>query len=164
MAVYFIRSGNFIKIGYADDPHRRLKQLQTGNPQRLELIGHIDGDMSTEAHIHGLFSDFRVKGEWFELTTDIMAYVESRRYKVTFVERVKSAVRRKKEQSRRTTSSDKWIEFKPGTIRSDGSRTYYPKYRMRNADGSKAWVGKVPDLSPMTKPEMLQWKKENTPK
>lgn len=158
MSVYFIRSGNFIKIGYADDPHRRLKQLQTGNPQKLELIGHVDGDMSTEAHIHGLFSDFRVKGEWFELTSDIMAYVESRCHKVSIVEKIANAFAKTRNPAKR----EAWIEFKPGTIRRDGSRAFYQKYRAWSADGkSKVWAGSVPGMSPMTKQEMIAWKKAN---
>ena len=35
-SVYAIRSGRFIKIGFATDVARRLNELQGGNPLKLE--------------------------------------------------------------------------------------------------------------------------------
>ena len=74
--LYFIRNGgpgpvtSLIKIGYSKDPSNRLKQLQVGNPVRLELrttIGVSNG-YQAENNAHQYFSDKRVNGEWFELT------------------------------------------------------------------------------------------------
>ena len=42
MYVYIIQSGKTkkspVKIGMSDDPEKRIKQLQTGNPQVLRII------------------------------------------------------------------------------------------------------------------------------
>lgn len=67
--IYFLRSGdsNFIKIGYcAGDPITRLKDMQTGNPQQLVLIGCMEGGRFDEKRLHGLFYEYHVRGEWFE--------------------------------------------------------------------------------------------------
>ena len=50
--------------------------------------------------------------------------------------------------------SRRWIEFKPGTVRKDGSRLYYPKWRRwLPGNEKKEWLGPVLDLEPMTEKE-----------
>ena len=60
------------KIGYAADPAKRLKQLQTGNPEQLYLHHSIQVPDSrarlVEQHIHKELNYKRTKGEWFKLT------------------------------------------------------------------------------------------------
>ena len=64
--VYFIQSDDGrVKIGFARQPSQRLKELQTGSPRRLRLVGLALGGPATERHLHRLFSDFRIAGEWF---------------------------------------------------------------------------------------------------
>lgn len=65
--VYFVRAGDhgFIKVGVAVDVAARIRELQTGNPTKLVLLGTIVGDRSLEAAIHRRFRDSRVRGEWF---------------------------------------------------------------------------------------------------
>lgn len=47
--------------------------------------------------------------------------------------------------------SGRWIEFKPGAKRKDGSRMYYPKWRSwKPGNQNKEWRGPVEDLEPMT--------------
>lgn len=67
--VYFVRSGGLIKIGYTTNiPEERLRTLQTGCPDELELIGVIRGGRSTEAMIHTELAEFHYRGEWFAIT------------------------------------------------------------------------------------------------
>ena len=67
MAVYFIknsRTGSF-KIGKSDDPSLRLRELQTGNEDPLELIVSIPGDNVVERQFHAAFDELKIRGEWF---------------------------------------------------------------------------------------------------
>lgn len=56
----------------------------------------------------------------------------------------------------------RWIELKPGTVRKDGTRLYYPKYRRWKAGNKqKEWIGTVPDLDPMTESEKTDYVNKN---
>jgi hypothetical protein len=66
--VYFITDGEFIKIGVAVDPQKRLNGLQTGNPRQLRLLGTVPGGTSLERGLHACFQARHVHGEWFRLT------------------------------------------------------------------------------------------------
>ena len=57
-----------VKIGRSkSDPNNRLKQLQTGNPNQLELLFSLKTKYPTkvEAGIHRLYGSQRMIGEWF---------------------------------------------------------------------------------------------------
>lgn len=79
MPVYFIgedESGcSPIKIGATKNIEVRKRDLQTGNPQELRLLGWIDAANSfqLERHLHQQFAAARVRGEWFSIEpTDIL--------------------------------------------------------------------------------------------
>ncbi len=59
--VYFIRCGDFFKIGCSDDIPRRLKDMETNNPYELELI-EVDED---EQFWHKVFAHRHHRGEWY---------------------------------------------------------------------------------------------------
>jgi hypothetical protein len=66
--VYFIQDTvtMAIKIGFClRNPEKRLGALQTGNSNRLRLVGHITGSSLHEKLLHKRFSQFHIKGEWF---------------------------------------------------------------------------------------------------
>lgn len=63
--VYFIATADKIKIGVAFDPLKRLRGLQTGNPEKLELIATFRGGLALEGEIHAKYARHRVHGEWF---------------------------------------------------------------------------------------------------
>lgn len=55
-----------IKIGRSIHPYKRLKQLQTGNPNKLRMI-HVFKNMGhLEYYLHNTLNSFRLCGEWFE--------------------------------------------------------------------------------------------------
>lgn len=56
-----------IKIGYTSsaDAGQRLKALQTGNSNRIELITTMPGDQAIEGALHQMFAKLNVCGEWF---------------------------------------------------------------------------------------------------
>lgn len=57
-----------VKIGHTTvEPSRRVAGLQTGNPERLVLRWSGEGDDKLEKHLHVVFNEYRVQGEWFDL-------------------------------------------------------------------------------------------------
>lgn len=80
MTIYFIneRGGNCcLKIGYTgkdvDGVEERLAQLQTGNSVELGIFGEIpDGSVALERAIQAHFSEYYVRGEWFNIPQDIL--------------------------------------------------------------------------------------------
>ena len=65
--LYFIQSDltGMIKVGRSKDPQKRLKQLQTGNPNRLKLIASFREKGSEEKYLHEVLNNYKQKGEWF---------------------------------------------------------------------------------------------------
>lgn len=75
--VYVIRCGNFIKIGKAADPAKRIAQLDAANPLELERIAVIKGQDGhrLERELHQQFHEQRHKGEWFRLEGALAEWV-----------------------------------------------------------------------------------------
>lgn len=69
MYVYAIRESESgrVKVGISRNPETRLKQLQTGNSQHLELVAYrkAENRYQDEAATHQLLGDCHVRGEWF---------------------------------------------------------------------------------------------------
>ena len=78
MAVYLVRNQGFYKIGYSNDPYKRMAELQIGNPTPIELVGTISGSITDERRFHDLFKEKRVSGEWFSLSDeDVQVFLSS---------------------------------------------------------------------------------------
>lgn len=60
------------KIGRSDNPLQRLSGLQTGNSNKLELLGMFRDNESTEAEIHEELQEFWIDGEWFKEYDDVV--------------------------------------------------------------------------------------------
>lgn len=75
--VYFIQpvDGGPVKIGKSEDPRKRLREIQTGHPAKLQIVGLIDGDESLERELHRKFAHLRLEGEWFALENDLLEYI-----------------------------------------------------------------------------------------
>lgn len=76
--VYLIRCGDYIKIGKAVVPQKRLAALQAANPLTLELL-HVltDGDgHELEIELHRRFAAHRHRGEWFRIEGTLAEWVE----------------------------------------------------------------------------------------
>jgi len=74
--VYLVReiqSGR-LKIGTTQDLAKRLDQLQTGNPDDLEVVAWVKGSYSVEAMLHEKFSYTKVRGEWHANNRDILRW------------------------------------------------------------------------------------------
>lgn len=73
--VYFIKCGNFVKIGFSKNPRERLNCLQTANPNKLKLIATIKGNFKTEKGLHEAFSKYRHNREWFRYDGHLKACI-----------------------------------------------------------------------------------------
>lgn len=62
---------NIIKIGFSNDPVRRLDQLQTSLVHRLDLLLTFVGTSELETKIHRQLKKYRLKGEWFEANQEV---------------------------------------------------------------------------------------------
>lgn len=66
--------GTRSKVGVSKHPEKRLKELQTGSPSKLELkFSTFTGKYKAydiEKMIHALFDDTRTTGEWFTSTAE----------------------------------------------------------------------------------------------
>lgn len=74
---YFIQAvtGGPIKIGCTDDVLYRLKNLQTGNPCKLQVLLALPEEYASEEYLHKRFSHSRLIGEWFEPTDDLISLI-----------------------------------------------------------------------------------------
>lgn len=78
--VYFIicMDAERCKIGFTKgDVYKRLKSLQTGSSSELILVAKHPGTPETERAVHDKFAHLRLRGEWFELTDELRAYMVS---------------------------------------------------------------------------------------
>jgi len=74
---YAVSDGQFLKVGRASDPEKRLASLQTGNPRRLILLGSVPRNVERQIHeCMGLRGVARHVGEWFDdnaIARDLLA-------------------------------------------------------------------------------------------
>lgn len=75
--IYFIRDGEFIKIGLSVDPWRRLATFQTSHHSELELLAVMPGSADLESGLHRAFSSYATRGEWFSQNPKLLAFIES---------------------------------------------------------------------------------------
>lgn len=80
--IYFIQEEHpqgRIKVGYTSSKNAksRLSGNQTGNPNRLVLLGTIAGSRNKEAFIHSQLSAHNAHGEWFEPSDYVVDIVQA---------------------------------------------------------------------------------------
>ena len=75
--VYIVAGGEYYKIGRAQNPASRLRQLQTHAPFPLSFVSIISTpDMiTTEERLHQHFAKKRSHGEWFALHEDDLEWI-----------------------------------------------------------------------------------------
>lgn len=61
------KNTGFYKIGRSKNPEQREKTLQSEKPT-IEMLFNHDARVKDEKHLHDLFKDKRVRGEWFDLS------------------------------------------------------------------------------------------------
>lgn len=60
---------NLVKIGVSANVGKRLKQIQTNCPYRIDILEQIEIDdaFGHEKAIHSHYEKYKLKGEWFLL-------------------------------------------------------------------------------------------------
>lgn len=71
--VYFLRCGDFVKIGFSTFPNIRIRHLKTATPYQVELLGKLPGTVEHEKALHRYFSSIKLptRHEWFHLSDGI---------------------------------------------------------------------------------------------
>ena len=62
-----------VKIGISIDVEDRLRNLQTSNPFKLDIIKSFDAGveaMKHEKHFHDLYAEYNTSGEWYKFGTE----------------------------------------------------------------------------------------------
>ena len=136
--IYFIRSGQYIKIGVSARPWERLAEFQTANPEPLEMLAIGPGDYGFESELHRRFGEHRGVGEWFRDSERIRAVVDFMRQ--TFPELqtqpalLAPPVPSIREAGEGTEPGDEWRIERRTYTRKDGSTSVYHNYRRRHLE------------------------------
>jgi hypothetical protein len=77
--VYFVVSGDFIKIGFSRSIDERMFRFATDSPLPVELLHFEPGTFKTEKIVHKHFAHLRARGEWFRKTQELLDYIEQRK-------------------------------------------------------------------------------------
>jgi hypothetical protein len=77
--VYFIRAGDYVKIGRTHSIKTRLKELRTGCPLELQVLKTCRGGVSLEKELHDTLSAHHHRGEWFRLEGDLATFLGYKR-------------------------------------------------------------------------------------
>jgi len=75
--VYFIRSGDLIKIGYTGDLEERKRTMQVNNPTIVEVLKTIPGGYPEEQELHKKFAHLNKTGEWFYAAQELTDFIQS---------------------------------------------------------------------------------------
>ena len=113
MAVYLIRAGMTgpVKIGLADDPIGRTRNLQVAHAEVLHLLRVWNGGPLEEKLLHNFFSASHIRGEWFEFSEQMLGDVGLSRMTDTEVRRL--AKRIPEEKTIKPLSPEmSWRDFK----------------------------------------------------
>lgn len=73
--IYFLRCGDFIKIGFSKQPDLRVASIATANPLPVVLAAVYPGSKADEFNLHVMFARHRSRGEWFARHPDIDAAI-----------------------------------------------------------------------------------------
>lgn len=78
--VYAIGEGSLdspIKVGWSNDPLKRLRNLQQHHPYELKLLGFVPGTRSYEQSLHERFNRLHLRGEWFKADDELLSFIKA---------------------------------------------------------------------------------------
>jgi len=83
MFIYLLKSedNGYYKIGKTINPEKRIKSLQTGNPEKIIIISKVNVESrfssKIETAMHSQYSYAHKNGEWFDLDINDEVLFES---------------------------------------------------------------------------------------
>jgi len=77
--VYFIRTGDFIKIGKSDAWRHRLSHIRTASPYVTAPVLVEVAHPTYEKKLHLKFKSLHHRGEWFKAEPLLLEYIERRK-------------------------------------------------------------------------------------
>ena len=69
--VYFLRCGDWLKIGFSTKPAARLATLMQGQPHKLNAIVVVPGTQADERRVLAALRRSRMRGEWFSYSAEV---------------------------------------------------------------------------------------------
>ncbi len=80
MYIYFLSTGDAIKIAVLNSALTKLTDIKVSNPQDIILVHSFfceDGkERQTEAKIHHLFQSIRLRGDWFKADPSLLGFID----------------------------------------------------------------------------------------
>jgi len=73
--VYFVRCGNFVKVGHSGSARGRIYALSSMTPYPLQVLKVISGGLSAERAIHVILRAYHHRFEWFRLEPELAAAI-----------------------------------------------------------------------------------------
>lgn len=71
--VYFLKSGERVKIGFSLNPFARASTLKTGLSHGVSAMVFVPGSRRDEARAHRMLASYRQHGEWFDSHPKVVA-------------------------------------------------------------------------------------------
>ncbi len=77
MSVYIIKSecDGLVKIGHSGKVHSRIKDIGYMKKTKMVVLRILDGGPKLESWLHNKFSEFRLNGEWFNFSQDMLTVI-----------------------------------------------------------------------------------------
>lgn len=75
--LYFVRCGDFVKIGLTENLYARIKHLRNMNPLEPFVVAVFPGSRHTEKMYHDRFKNEHERREWFRYEGGLKDYLES---------------------------------------------------------------------------------------
>jgi hypothetical protein len=79
--IYFVRSGEYIKIGKSKVWRTRVTNMQVGSPHTIIVLLVLISEPKLERQLHKRFRADHFRGEWFHSSPAILAYISENLWK-----------------------------------------------------------------------------------
>lgn len=74
--IYFLRAGEFVKIGQSRRWKSRMSGMQTGSPYTIVPLLILIADEKMEKQLHRRFKADHFRGEWFHIGPAVRAFIK----------------------------------------------------------------------------------------